>query len=450
MPVEANGPLIEWLFDETTRAEVPASAFIDRPEADIFATRLRLKQLEKRAGRWLVCLLCRQPVYLAGRADRSGFWFKHYEERGDCPIKTRGPLNQDALRRAIYHGARESEEHKSLKGLICRGLAADPNCSKPEVEKHYYSPVELDKWRQPDVRVEAYGRQIAFEIQRSSTFIDVITERWDFYTKAGVFLIWILPRLNEEYQLFTVKDVLYGNNRNVFVVNDETLERSLAEGRLILQCHFHVPQRTGGSVTPAWRSEFVSLDSLHFDAQRNRVFTFDCETAFADANAAPQSQEAELDALRKSFEEFWINGRAEGWRTDMARFERRFRSLRLSPRDTFPTPRSPVLNALYSLKHGRVIGYQYPDLLQVAHRIDTAYRQYLLHFWWLAEAYQRAADIKALDESGKLRRKLEHAKAEIKARNEAFAPDRTYDGLLCFLFPPLAKHLHPRPAAGNP
>jgi len=70
----------------------------------------------------------------------------------------------------------------------------------------------------------------------------------------------------------------------------------------------------------------------------------------------------------------------------------------------------------------------------------------LLHFWWLADEYKNAEAIRALDETGKLKKKLALAKAEIKAKNEAFAPDRTYDDLLCFLFPPLSKHLQ-RPSA---
>lgn len=437
-------PKIEWLFDETTNTEVPASAFLTCSEADIFATRLRLKQAEKRGEKWLVCLLCRQPVYLTGWLDRTSFWFKHYEERGDCPIKTRGRLSQEELRRAIYHGARESKEHLHLKDLLCRSMAADPRCSKPEVEKRFYSPVEIEKWRQPDVRATIGGRHIAFEVQRSSTFIDVITERWNFYTNAKIFLMWILPRLNEEYQLFTVKDVLYGNNRNVYVVNEETLERSLAERKFILACHYHEPVVTGGNVTPVWRSRFVSLDSLTFDAQRNRVYVFDAETAFANAYAKPPAsrQTADLDSLREGFEAFWLSrDRGTDWRREVGRYTGRFRALGLSPKDTFPTPKAPILNALYSVKHGRVIGYDYPDILQVAHWMDTAYRRYLLHFWWLAEDYQHAQDIKALDKTGKLRSKLERAKAEIKARNEAFAPDRTYDDLLCFLFPPLSRHL---------
>lgn len=441
MVAEKRASKIEWLYDEKAGQEVPAMAFLDQPEADIFATRLRLKQLEKRGEKWLVCLLCRQPVYLTGWLDQTTFWFKHYDERGDCPIKTRGKLSQEDLRRAIYHGARESDEHKRLKDVICRSLATDRRASEPEVEKHYYSPVEIDRWRQPDVRVVIGGKHIAFEIQRSSTFIDVITERWNFYTKAGIFLIWILPRLDENYQLFTVKDVLYGNNRNVYVANDETLERSVAEGRFVLECHYQEPDTSGGSVVPAWRTRHVSFDDLCFDAERNRVFAFDAETAFANAVAGPHRHTAALTALRENFEYFWLNCRPDNWRREKARFTRQFRALGLSPTGTFPIPRTPVLNALYSVKYGRVVGYDYPDLLQVAHWVDTTYRPYLLHFWWLAEAYQRAEDIKVLDKTGKLRRKLELARAEIKAKNEAFAPDRTYDDLLCFLFPALERHL---------
>ncbi len=444
-----QGPKIEWLFDITTCDVVNVAQFLDRPEADIWDTRLRLKQFEKRGDHWLLCALCRQPVYLSGWFDRTSFWFKHYQELGDCPIKTRGRLNQDDLRRVIYHGARESLEHQRLKELIRQSLEADSQCSQVHVEERFYSPIENDKWRQPDVRAIVGGREIAFEVQRSSTFIDVITERWHFYTNAKVFLIWILPYLNEEYQLFTVKDVLYGNNRNVYVVNDDTLQRSLAERQFILHCHYHVPQHSDGDVVPAWDSDYVSLNSLHFDAQRNRVYYFDCETAFANAAivpiaSAPARQPSGLDPLRDSFEQFWVAGGGNApaeWNRKLGRFSQQFRALGLTPPDAYPTPKPRVLDALYSVKHGRVIGFAYPDLVQVAHWVETAYRPYLLHFWWLAKAYQRADEIKSLDKTGKLRRKLAVAKAEIKARNAAFVPDRTYDALLSFLFPPLAQHL---------
>ncbi len=145
MSREASSPKIEWLFDESTRTEVHASRFLDLPEPEIFETRLRLKQLEKRGEEWLVCLLCRQPVYLSGWLDRTTFWFKHYEERGNCPIKTRGALSQEELRRAIYHGARESHEHQRLKLLIQRSLEADPSCSEVHIEERFYSPVDIEK-----------------------------------------------------------------------------------------------------------------------------------------------------------------------------------------------------------------------------------------------------------------------------------------------------------------
>ena len=455
MPLPPKNPQIEWLVDVSTGDVVPTSRFLIGTEAEIFGTRLKLKKLEKQGDQWLVCAICRQPVYLTGWKDQTTFWFKHHEERGNCPIKTRGAKNQELLRRIIYNGARESDEHKRLKELIRQSLAFDSQCSEVHVEERFYSPTETSKWRQPDVRATIGGRQVAFEVQRSSTFIDVITERWHFYDKAKVFLVWVIPNLDEEYQQFTIKDIFYINNRNVFVINDETLQESRLRKKAVLQCYFHEPHLISGKIAPRWASKYVTVSSLTFDQPRNRVYAVDCDALFANSSIEQSrhdesNEQAKLNDLREEFENLWISDRADPMRaTKLTQYQRTFRALGLTPEGQSLMRLGGVLDALYSVKRGQLVGFEFRNLLQLAHWVHTQYLPYSWHFWWLANAYGRSDGIKALDKNGKLKKKLIAARGEVAARNNKYAPDRTYDALLGFLFPSLSLHMKKQRSLDN-
>ena len=67
-----------------------------------------------------------------------------------------------------------------------------------------------------------------------------------------------------------------------------------------------------------------------------------------------------------------------------------------------------MLNALYSAKHGRVIGWRFKTFIEVAHRVEPAHRRYLHYFRRALAAYDRADQLRAEDKSGKWALKVKH------------------------------------------
>lgn len=445
---------IDEVLDLDSGLLVPATTLLDRDEAEVFGLRHKLKKLEKSDKKWLVCSICKVPVYIAGRTDRQTFFFKHRHERGDCPIKTKGPLNQKQINAIKYQGARESNAHRHIKELIRQSLAADERFSDIKVEQVFHSLVETDRWRKPDVRASYKGSVTAFEIQLSTTFIDVIMERWGFYSREGAYLVWIFGRFDSEYQKFTEKDVLYNNNRNLFVVNETTAKRSADERCFIMECHYQQPRLEEGRIAFDWVQKEVKIDDLHFDRIANRLYVFDADTAFANAKlelTRPKRGEGKLEdpsTVRTEFEEFWLS------RDDLAGDEfdncymtywDRFRVLGLvegSFYDRHNVVRDSVLSAMYSLKHARIVGFEFKGFIQIVHRVFDGYRAYIRQFWWLARAYNRVEWIMEQDSSGKLARKIEEVKIAMKDRDPEYARNSQSDLLLSFLFPVLAVRLH--------
>ena len=60
---------------------------------------------------------------------------------------------------------------------------------------------------------------MVFEIQLSTTYVNVIAERRDFYLNEGGMLLWIFYNFDAGERRLTQDDVFFNNNRNAFVVS---------------------------------------------------------------------------------------------------------------------------------------------------------------------------------------------------------------------------------------
>jgi hypothetical protein len=56
------------------------------------------------------------------------------------------------------------------------------------------------EWRKPDVRATYNDVNIAFEIQLSTTYLDVIVGRRQFYLEQGGLLFWIFALFDNEHR----------------------------------------------------------------------------------------------------------------------------------------------------------------------------------------------------------------------------------------------------------
>lgn len=81
-----------------------------------------------------------------------------------------------------YNGAKESLLHRQMKLWLVESLYASGQFTDIRQEKRWQGTI-TSEWRKPDVRAVFGGTPIAFEIQLSTTFLDVIVERRRFYLR---------------------------------------------------------------------------------------------------------------------------------------------------------------------------------------------------------------------------------------------------------------------------
>lgn len=75
-----------------------------------------------------------------------------------------------------------------MKEWVAQCLAADPRFTDVATEKRWSGTLTAE-WRKPDVRAIYRGIPVVFEIQLSTTYVNVIAERREFYLQEGGLLI---------------------------------------------------------------------------------------------------------------------------------------------------------------------------------------------------------------------------------------------------------------------
>lgn len=211
-------PAIGEVIDRRTGEIVSVADFIGSHRYDEMIVKRQLVRESLDADPHFICALCHQPVYVVGNQLKR-FFFRHVSD-ADCAV-TRGALSQDEIRARKYHGLRESEAHRRIKGLLSRSLGADAACSDI-AEERTWSSEHTSRYRRPDVQCRYGEHRLAFEIQLSTTFLDVVLARRSFYRDDGGLLVWVMGSFDPNYRRMTTDDMLFSNNANLLVVDDET------------------------------------------------------------------------------------------------------------------------------------------------------------------------------------------------------------------------------------
>jgi hypothetical protein len=416
----------------------------------------------------LVCAICGTPVYLVATAKKR-FFFRHIVEDGSCPARTREKWSKDQIRAMKYLGARESEAHRTMKERVARGLRADPRCSNVSVESVWRSSSHVDTWRKPDVQACFEGQRIAFEAQLTTTFLDVVTRRRQFYREEGALLIWVLRSFDPEHRRLTEDDICFPNNSNVFVVDEETTCISEFDKRFVLRCFYREPRTEGNAIVEAWRSSVVALDQLRFDFEKQQAWWFDHDSHFAAARVEIQRIRRDAEQGRQTAEKrrvqaieeqkaqlradvlgFWerngsldVFGDAE--LAEWARLFVRLTGLAIHVPDR-PAPgefRTCIL-AILSAKLGRPVGFGFKRLVEVAHHLAEHHRNLLFAFGWALRAYGTKTVVYADDKSGAWARKSKQIRSALAAAHPEYVIELGWRDAMAFLFPEISQKLHPR------
>lgn len=434
-----HDPEIAEILDLVTGEIMDVATFIGSHRYDdVVAQRTHVRACLKKDDPAYACALCWTPVYLVSSTCKR-FFFRHLHEDGSCRAQTRSALTEAQIRARKYHGLRESQAHKRIKSLIERSLRADPAFDPESIltETRWKASDDSGLWRQPDVQARSATGRFAFEAQLSTTFLDVVVERSLFYQAEGATLVWVLGSFLPEYRRMTTDDLLFTNNANVFVVDDDTVAASEERKRFHLRCHYRRPLKDGDRINEVWDEALVCFHDLTVDAERRRIFYFD----FAGEMARITS---ELDqGLREEFTAFWletVNGHFDGlpeskarWSTLKDRFAAR--NVALPDHPTADSSFRNLIQGVLSAKYGRPTGWQFTRLIEVAHHLAEGHPEHLLAFGYALKLSSHDDLLRSQDTSGKWKRRRDKILSRVKARDPKYMPSTEWLPVLSFLFP---------------
>lgn len=418
---------------EMESGEVLASTeVIGNDYGRLIKLRMRVRTQILRGSPLYKCPVCGVPVNICCSPKEFRFYFKHRHEDGNCPAITAGRLSQDEIDARKYNGAKESRLHLQMKEWLVASLATDTGFKDVAVEK-IWRGAWTPEWRKPDVQASYNGIRIAFEIQLSTTHLEVIAARRDFYLREGGLLFWIFPRFETDRLRLLEDDVFFNNNRNAFVLNASTVAESVATCSAKLECIWATPSRFRN--VSCLHRKLIGFNDLTLDvaAQKGFYFDFDGQRAKLD-----RAQEDQTTLARAEFERLFGCGGWYGSEGTAAwdALHRQFSQVGLTlPRYTRELPYD-LLQALYSAKHGRPFASKKRLLVEVAHRV--AFRnQDLLWFRHALRRFRRTAQLVQEDRSKNWAKKAAAIRAQRNVDPASFAPDRTHQTLIEFLFPEL-------------
>lgn len=434
-------PEIPEIIDKISGAILPVKEVIGSDYEKVMKLRTEIRTLIARGVPRYICPWCHVPVNLARLEKFKRFFFKHTIEDGSCPAHTSGKLSEAEINARKYNGVKESEPHKEMKKIISESLQLDGKFKEVAVEQ-VLKGQEPGKWRKPDVSATFDNKvQIVFEIQLSTTFLRVIVERKEFYLKEDRLLCWIFKEIKEEYPRLMQDDIFYSNNHNLFLASEETLRVSRQQEKFFLKCCWVEPTIENQQIinTP-WKEKIVPFDELTLDFKQQRIFFFDYEVE-------------RQKLVRKRFEDFWLSNNLMSYSHETSQKWQELGNLLAKCDVTFPTidiaiqkDLGPLLNFLYSAKHGKPIGYKFKYLIEVAHLVENGFKRYLWIFGWALIKYGRDKQIKGEDSSGKWAKKVEKFKPLMQEKREEYQHDKAFDKLIAlliaFLFPELADKLN--------
>ena len=167
---------IEEVIDVETGEMVCAEDFFSQHESIIIKARHTLEISIQSDIPKYKCPFCEQSVKISGRRiferDKTVYFFAHFKDSDDCPIKTGIGLSLDVLLAKKYHGLKESDLHRKLKNFIADRLQAETAIQKGVkdvfIEKTFKNEEISDNWRRPDVKATFNDKSLVFELQLST------------------------------------------------------------------------------------------------------------------------------------------------------------------------------------------------------------------------------------------------------------------------------------------
>lgn len=246
------------------------------PEEEVYRVRNDIEHFIQDNNPLLACNVCGQAVGIRIYKDHSGYYFSHLYKSNDCPIKTGVNYSSDEILRMKYNGAKESSKHFEIKSYIAKKLTDDPRFTDIAVEKVVKGKGWSKKWKKPDISAKYRGKKVVFEIQLSTTYLDVIVSRETFYREQKIPVFWIFSEFDFENIKATHKDIFYNNWSNILSIDQGSRYLTQKEGELFFTgcykdysfCEEHE------AILEQWCSMPISFDLIKFNSENYKPFFF--------------------------------------------------------------------------------------------------------------------------------------------------------------------------------
>ncbi|MBO7557282.1 MAG: WG repeat-containing protein [Bacteroidaceae bacterium] len=299
---------IDTVVDVETGNDICSEDFFSQSESKIFRMRTELQKAIYLRHPKLICKYCGQMIKISGRKTERGVlkFFSHLRDSDDCDYKTTTGRTKREIEREKYSKCNEGERHKKLKDLLATFLLKTSGVTNVRTENTMLGNHPILNWRRPDVAVTYRGQEIVFELQLSSTFVSVITERDLFYRLNKKFIIWVFnfDDQSEHVNLnnMVVKDVYYNHKLNIFIFDKAAQEESNKRGELVLKCNW-IKQDGSWNYPNINNSDelggrFVSLNELTY-SNDYKPYYYDAEKEYVAHNPSVEQRIISIEEENK-------------------------------------------------------------------------------------------------------------------------------------------------------
>jgi Family of unknown function (DUF6035) len=423
----APAPVIKEVHDCRAGRIRPVSEILPADSECLHVLRREIVHGVQQGSPLFLCAYCAKPIYLALESlrKRSGLHFRHYSGDGDCTARTRNGWDTRQIDARKYDGLKEGSLHLETKELLAASLSADPYFSDVQIEKRWTN-IDGHSWRQPDVQARFCGRPTVFEIQLATTFLSVIEARAQFYQRENATLVWVFRSFDTEHRRAAIDDIYFANNRNGFVVDGETRDISVANHKMMLRCFW--PAFDEVRQLETWRDQVVAFDDLTSDP-RGRVWYFDCDTE--RKNREP----SRLKILFREICDGYVADQQDAQDARWLEIHELSRGLGTEINNNERNRLRKLVSALFGLETGKVVGFRYAVLVSIAHYFYDKYKPLLYYFLHGENAYGHRDAFARAGRDARWAKRREEAVLGMRRGDSPFSPDKSYQRLVCALFP---------------
>ncbi|NJK93674.1 MAG: hypothetical protein HC905_00985 [Bacteroidales bacterium] len=242
----------------------------------------------------LFCCECEQKLNVStSKYDR--LHFKHAPHAKPCLLKDSNLSPEESEKLYSIYKSKESPRHKELKNKIAKALSRIEGVASIAIDDKFI--FDGDQKRKPDVYCKFLDKELVFEIQLSDLSLRYILNRYDFYKRNRMYLIWILDNLDIHSQSQTARDIKYLTEFENFFKFDEDYED------FSLICTYKVPfLNYNNRMQTKWIEKSICLDQVKFSTEFYQIYYYD----FGGNKKLKEEEQKKIEEQREEEERIQI------------------------------------------------------------------------------------------------------------------------------------------------